>query len=75
MFDQETAVAEPLRCVPEASIIVGWDFSTGAVKCLAGAAGRLGLPLASFVRMAVAEKVERMGRGVRPDLGFSLDSL
>ena len=68
-------MSEELRCVPKNSVITGWDFSTGAVKCLAGAAGRLGLPLASFVRMAVAEKVERMGRGVRPDLGFSLDSL
>ncbi|CAN5267408.1 xylulokinase [soil metagenome] len=26
---------EPLRHVPEDSIILGWDFSTGAVKCLA----------------------------------------
>jgi xylulokinase len=28
-------VAEPLRCVPSESILAGWDFSTGAVKCLA----------------------------------------
>jgi sugar (pentulose or hexulose) kinase len=28
-------VAEPLRCVAPQSIITGWDFSTGAVKCLA----------------------------------------
>jgi sugar (pentulose or hexulose) kinase len=28
-------VAEPLRCVPSDSVITGWDFSTGAVKCLA----------------------------------------
>jgi xylulokinase len=28
-------VAEPLKCVPPDSIITGWDFSTGAVKCLA----------------------------------------
>jgi len=28
-------VAEPLRCVPADRIVVGWDFSTGAVKCLA----------------------------------------
>lgn len=28
-------MAEPIRCVPEQSIITGWDFSTGAVKCLA----------------------------------------
>jgi len=28
-------VAEPLRCVPDDSIVAGWDFSTGAVKCLA----------------------------------------
>jgi sugar (pentulose or hexulose) kinase len=28
-------VAEPLKCVPPDSIIAGWDFSTGAVKCLA----------------------------------------
>ncbi|MFO0801635.1 MAG: FGGY-family carbohydrate kinase [Gemmataceae bacterium] len=26
---------EPLRCVPESTIIVGWDFSTSAVKALA----------------------------------------
>jgi sugar (pentulose or hexulose) kinase len=29
------AVVEPLRCVPSDSVIAGWDFSTGAVKCLA----------------------------------------
>jgi xylulokinase len=28
-------VAEPLRCVAPESIVSGWDFSTGAVKCLA----------------------------------------
>jgi xylulokinase len=28
-------VAEPLRCVPADRIVAGWDFSTGAVKCLA----------------------------------------
>lgn len=28
-------MAEHLRCVPPNSIITGWDFSTGAVKCLA----------------------------------------
>jgi sugar (pentulose or hexulose) kinase len=28
-------VSEPLRCVSPQSIITGWDFSTGAVKCLA----------------------------------------
>ena len=28
-------MAEPLRCVPGESVITGWDFSTGAVKCLA----------------------------------------
>ncbi|HET6327633.1 MAG TPA: FGGY-family carbohydrate kinase [Planctomycetaceae bacterium] len=26
---------EPLRCVPRESLIAGWDFSTGSVKCLA----------------------------------------
>jgi sugar (pentulose or hexulose) kinase len=26
---------EPLRCVPESAVIVGWDFSTGSVKALA----------------------------------------
>src|SRR5438093_33200 len=30
-----TAVAETLRCVRPESVITGWDFSTGAVKCLA----------------------------------------
>jgi sugar (pentulose or hexulose) kinase len=28
-------VVESLRCVPPESIVTGWDFSTGAVKCLA----------------------------------------
>ncbi len=28
-------MAEPLQCVPPDSILTGWDFSTGAVKCLA----------------------------------------
>ncbi len=28
-------MAEPLRCVAANSVISGWDFSTGAVKCLA----------------------------------------
>src|ERR1700688_605051 len=28
-------VSEPLQCVPPTSVITGWDFSTGAVKCLA----------------------------------------
>jgi sugar (pentulose or hexulose) kinase len=28
-------VSEPLRCVQPNSVIAGWDFSTGAVKCLA----------------------------------------
>src|ERR1044071_2535955 len=29
------SMAEPLQCVPSDSILTGWDFSTGAVKCLA----------------------------------------
>ncbi len=28
-------MAEPLQCVSPQSILTGWDFSTGAVKCLA----------------------------------------
>ncbi len=28
-------MAEPLRCVAANSVLTGWDFSTGAVKCLA----------------------------------------
>ena len=28
-------MAEPLRCVEPQSVVTGWDFSTGAVKCLA----------------------------------------
>jgi xylulokinase len=28
-------VTEPLRCVPDDRVVTGWDFSTGAVKCLA----------------------------------------
>jgi sugar (pentulose or hexulose) kinase len=28
-------VAEPLRCIPPDAVVTGWDFSTGAVKCLA----------------------------------------
>src|SRR5436305_11170203 len=28
-------MAEPFRCVPPSALVVGWDFSTGAVKALA----------------------------------------
>src|ERR1700684_4076298 len=28
-------MSEPLRFVPPESVVVGWDFSTGSVKCLA----------------------------------------
>src|SRR5437764_380766 len=28
-------MAERLQCVPPDSVLTGWDFSTGAVKCLA----------------------------------------
>src|SRR5437660_2390757 len=28
-------MAEPVRCVSPEAVITGWDFSTGAVKCLA----------------------------------------
>ncbi len=28
-------MAEPLRCVEPQTVVTGWDFSTGAVKCLA----------------------------------------
>jgi sugar (pentulose or hexulose) kinase len=28
-------VPEPLRCLSSESVITGWDFSTGAIKCLA----------------------------------------
>src|SRR5215470_6520075 len=28
-------MGEPLRCVRPETIVTGWDFSTGAVKCLA----------------------------------------
>lgn len=28
-------MTEPIRCVPENAVVTGWDFSTGAVKCLA----------------------------------------
>lgn len=28
-------MAEPLQCVAPDSVVTGWDFSTGAVKCLA----------------------------------------
>ncbi|MCL4190519.1 MAG: hypothetical protein KJZ87_02145 [Thermoguttaceae bacterium] len=28
-------MTEPLRCVDQNAVITGWDFSTGAVKCLA----------------------------------------
>ena len=28
-------MAEPLRCISGDAVITGWDFSTGAVKCLA----------------------------------------
>src|SRR5579884_3297796 len=32
---ETTPVAEPLRCARADQIVAGWDFSTGAVKCLA----------------------------------------
>src|SRR4051794_39116357 len=32
---EKPTVAESLQCVPADSVITGWDFSTGAVKCLA----------------------------------------
>src|SRR6266851_7978539 len=32
---ENTQVAEPLRCLSPDSVVTGWDFSTGAVKCLA----------------------------------------
>lgn len=32
---EKLAMAESLRCVPSNALIVGWDFSTGAVKALA----------------------------------------
>ena len=28
-------MSEPLRCTPPETVLTGWDFSTGAVKCLA----------------------------------------
>ena len=28
-------MVEPLRCVSPDAVLTGWDFSTGAVKCLA----------------------------------------
>jgi xylulokinase len=34
-FIGRSSVTEPLRCVPANRIVAGWDFSTGAVKCLA----------------------------------------
>jgi sugar (pentulose or hexulose) kinase len=34
-FKEPATVAESLRCVKPKSIITGWDFSTGGVKCLA----------------------------------------
>jgi sugar (pentulose or hexulose) kinase len=35
MYRGTSPVTEPLRCVPAAAVVAGWDFSTGAVKCLA----------------------------------------
>ena len=32
---EDPPMPEPLRCVPPTALIAGWDFSTGAVKCLA----------------------------------------
>jgi xylulokinase len=32
---EEAAVSESLQCVTPDSLVVGWDFSTSAVKCLA----------------------------------------
>src|SRR5439155_24883336 len=33
--EEQTTMAEPVRCVSPEAVITGWDFSTGAVKCLA----------------------------------------
>lgn len=33
--EEQTIVAERVYCVPAESVVTGWDFSTGAVKCLA----------------------------------------
>src|SRR5262245_41188431 len=35
LHQERITVGEPLRRVPSESVITGWDFSTGAVKCLA----------------------------------------
>src|SRR2546423_993462 len=35
MTQERALVAEALRCVAPESVVTGWDFSTGAVKCLA----------------------------------------
>jgi len=32
---ETTDMATALRCVKPTTVITGWDFSTGAVKCLA----------------------------------------
>jgi sugar (pentulose or hexulose) kinase len=34
-MQESSTVVESLRCVPSESVLAGWDFSTGAVKCLA----------------------------------------
>src|SRR5438445_10030407 len=35
LHQERITVGEPLRRVPSESVVTGWDFSTGAVKCLA----------------------------------------
>src|SRR5207244_643717 len=53
-------MAEPLRCVLPESIVTGWDFSTGAVKCLAfdldgGALAEIRLPTDLWTEGGVSE--------------------
>ena len=57
-------MAEPLRCVPSDSVITGWDFSTGAVKCLAFDLD--GRPLAE-VRLPTDLWTERRRLRAEPD--------
>ncbi|MCC6419829.1 MAG: xylulose kinase [Gemmataceae bacterium] len=53
-------MAEPLHCVPPSAVITGWDFSTGAVKCLAfdlegGALAQVRLPTDLWTEGGVSE--------------------
>ena len=65
-------MSEPLRCVSPESLIIGWDFSTGAVKALAfdlqgEVIAEVRMPTISGPRAASGVEPDAVGRtGQRP---------